>query len=252
MNLPQRITIEPTNHCKRACEFCPRRYMKDEQGFMNDKEFCDLIDQVEELKIPTVLLHWRGESIFHTRFKDFVLYARPRVERLEISTGLPMWSKKYLNLVPYFDLISISVHDVSCLELLREMLDRRTRSNPEIQLTAVEGESTVEEIRALRTSVDRVKIKKRHTRDGKWGVTGDAKRRKPEVCPRIGRDLVIGWNGRVSRCCVVWDTEPHNAFELGITGVMNLPHWTQRREGLVDSICASCDQMGEWTEGEVI
>lgn len=252
MNLPSRVTLEPTNACKRDCPMCPRQFMKDDIGFMNDREFRDIIDQVEGLNIPTVLLFWRGESVLHTRFKDFVLYARPRVQRLEMSTGLPMWSKKYLELVPYFDLISISVHDDSCVGMMEAVIEHKTRGNPEIQLTAVEGEKTVDLVRTLKPNVDRVKIKKRHTRDGKWGTTGETKRRKAEVCPRIGRDLVIGWNGQVSRCCVCWDTEPYSVFELGISGIVNLPHWIQRREGTIDSICANCDQMGEWTEGEII
>ena len=32
---------------------------------MNKKLFCDLVDEISEMKIPSIKLNWRGEPLLH-------------------------------------------------------------------------------------------------------------------------------------------------------------------------------------------
>ena len=43
---------------------------------MNKKLFCDLVDEISEMKIPSIKLNWRGEPLLHPKLSEFISYAK--------------------------------------------------------------------------------------------------------------------------------------------------------------------------------
>lgn len=255
VNYPARLLIEPTNDCPRSCHMCPRHYMTDPIGYMKVSQWETLIDEISG-NVPCVAIGWRGEPIMHPDFVEMVRYASYYIDRLELVTGAANWTKEQLTTVHLFDLISISLHDPSVEKTVRAIVDAKgNHHSPQIQISVVDSETTVELAKQLAPVVDRVKIKERHTVGGIWGKSNNPLDPPPlsHPCERLYREFAIGWNGRPSRCCIVWQTFPLDAFNLGVAGIWNYPAWIrQRKDGMLDDKCCDCDQYGEYTNGEVI
>jgi hypothetical protein len=221
--------------------------MKDPEGFMSVAAFERLCDEAKG-HIPTAILFWRGESILHPQFRHMVKYARARFKRLEIATNTEKWRDEDIDLVCLFDFLSISVHSKRALEFARNAIVLR-QGHGKIQLTAVEGERTAKSLMELARHVDRIKIYNQHSLGGVWGATDKKRSRRASAssCPRLTRDLIIAWNGYMSRCTHVWETSKRaNAFGLGLRKswerALNTP-WPH---------CKRCDQDESQTKGETI
>jgi radical SAM protein with 4Fe4S-binding SPASM domain len=70
------VFIEPTNACNLRCRTC---YQNRDVGFMSKSLFVKIVDALAEIKPKTVLLHYGGESLLHSDFKEFLLYARRKL-----------------------------------------------------------------------------------------------------------------------------------------------------------------------------
>ncbi len=68
---PKRVTIEMTNDCNLSCVMCPRRFMKDTNGYIDYDLWCKLIDECEGQRV-TLVPFWRGESLLHPQFGKLI------------------------------------------------------------------------------------------------------------------------------------------------------------------------------------
>ena len=72
---PDRVTIELTNKCNLVCNCCPRKFMKTGLGVMEKEVFEKVIDECAE-HLPVALVpFFRGESLLHNHFNDFIINA---------------------------------------------------------------------------------------------------------------------------------------------------------------------------------
>ncbi len=75
-NPPQCVDIETAAFCDLACSFCYRQWITTPDKLIDDALFYRLIDQCEELGVPSVKLNWRGEPLLHPKLAKFVDYAK--------------------------------------------------------------------------------------------------------------------------------------------------------------------------------
>lgn len=79
------IDIETTSICNRKCDFCPVKYGDREQGFMDEKLYYSIIDQLSEIDyFGAIHPHLFGEPLIDKRIVDFVKYAREKCPKARI------------------------------------------------------------------------------------------------------------------------------------------------------------------------
>jgi len=76
--LPLCIDIEIAAICDLACPHCFREYIITPDRIINEFFFYEVIDQISELKIPSIKLNWRGEPLLHPKISKFIEYAKKK------------------------------------------------------------------------------------------------------------------------------------------------------------------------------
>lgn len=74
VSLPRLLDVELTNCCNMHCRMCPvgTGTMKRKRGFMNDRVFERILEDIKEFHIPAVrLIRW-GEPTLHPMFFEYV------------------------------------------------------------------------------------------------------------------------------------------------------------------------------------
>lgn len=67
--------LELTNKCNLKCKMCHYQDMQEETGYMSKTFFENCVNQLSEIGLDTLSLHFGGESLVHPKFKDFLKYA---------------------------------------------------------------------------------------------------------------------------------------------------------------------------------
>ena len=246
---PERITIELTNDCNLSCPMCPRQYMQGPVGYMKGALWQRLIDECERQRMVLVPF-WRGESLLHPEFEKMIEYALGRVSEIQFATNGYLINENNIPLLNQFDFLSISIHDRTAVERLRVLLHYRNNHKPVIQASFVESEKSMEWMEAVRSMVDYVRIYKNHTLRGVFGKS-DGLPGERSICPKLLRDLVIAYDGSVSRCCYVMETDKTlDVTRQSIAEVWNSPIYQQILKDYPDAICGQCDQWRGETLGE--
>ena len=245
---PSRLTIELTNACNLECKMCPRKYMKSKVGFMSTHGFKKVCNQAKHGHVETAILFWRGEASLHPCFGELVRYARQSFPRLELATNGKGWGHFKMANLKLIDFLSVSVHELPAIEFVKNAIVLMRRGG-HIQATCVKGAETEEAVKELAGKVNRVKIYDEHTVDGVWGkCSGDANATEAQACPRLSTDLVVAWDGSMSRCTHVWETSSRaNIFKMGLHKA-----WKRAQEIDWSDLCEKCDQNEGPTKGEVI
>jgi MoaA/NifB/PqqE/SkfB family radical SAM enzyme len=76
--LPLCVDIELAAICDLACPHCFREYILTPDKTMDEEFFIDIINQVSDLKIPSIKLNWRGEPLLHPKISQFISYAKSK------------------------------------------------------------------------------------------------------------------------------------------------------------------------------
>jgi hypothetical protein len=144
------------------------------------------------------------------------------------------------------EVVSVSIHNSLSWQGLTAILAARKLFKPRIHVcaTMVDGEKTGVLAKQLKIA-DEVRIYEPHTRNGKWGSIGLGYLPKKEQawCSRLDTDLVIAWDGSVSRCCYVWDPIPGlSAINMSLKDILESPQIKSIREKYPDKICRECSQ----------
>ena len=73
---PMCVDIEIASICDLGCPHCFREYIITPDKIMNEKLFYSLVDEISEMKIPSIKLNWRGEPLLHPKLSEFISYAK--------------------------------------------------------------------------------------------------------------------------------------------------------------------------------
>ena len=75
---PLCVDVEVAAICDLACSFCFREYLETPDKIIDEKLCFDLIDQAEDLKVPSMKFNWRGEPLLNPKLPEFIKYAKKR------------------------------------------------------------------------------------------------------------------------------------------------------------------------------
>jgi len=255
---PQRIVIELTPQCNLSCSMCPRHYIKDKKGLMAKALWKKLIDEIAERASETIVLpFWRGESLLHTDFIELMEYALNKSVRIHISTNGHLARGKNADVLARCEFVTFSVHTAIGYQHAQEFLLYKKGDQPTVQVSFVKGEKTTEKVLAeiINTAYldgfDSVRLYDEHTKDGVFGKSDNPVKSERTFCPKLNDTLVIAFDGSVSRCNHIWETEREvNLNDISIKDAWESDNLKRIRESYPDARCAPCDQWTGHTCGE--
>lgn len=278
---PKRVTIELTNRCNVSCTFCHRCEFKMKIGDMSVELYKKIIDEMAE-HIPVAMVpFFRGESLLHPKFIEFVKYAKEKgIGPIQYtSNGLALTkelAKKIIEAEVDFVSFSLDTLDVDLYKQSRlagnlhksmdnviffaELCNKYKENGkkvPEIQVSSVDidlyREGQRDFIDFWRKYVDIVRIYEEHDNNGRFRNKEASQKleyiieRKP--CKKIYTDMVICWDGSISLCCYDWN-ELHDFGNLkkdSIVEIWNGNAYKKLREmhennAITDDfICKECE-----------
>jgi sulfatase maturation enzyme AslB (radical SAM superfamily) len=75
---PLCIDVEAAAVCDLACPFCFRQHITTPDKVMRWELFTKVMDQCEELQVPSLKLNWRGEPLLNPKLPEMIDYAKQR------------------------------------------------------------------------------------------------------------------------------------------------------------------------------
>lgn len=278
---PKRITIELTNRCNVSCVFCHRNDFDMKLGDMTEELFKKIIDEMSEHLPIGMVPFFRGESMLHPKFIEFIHYAKERgIKPIQFASNGLLLTEEMSRLIldAEIDFISFSL-DTLDSELYKktrvygnleksmnhirkfiELSDERRRKGkktPEIQVSTVNIEEYKERqdefVSYWRKYADVVRVYEEHDQ---FGGLKDPKVREElsflnirKPCKKLYTDMVICWDGSISLCCYDWN-EKHdfaNVKNQTIVQIWNGIEYQKLRDmnkkGIFedDYICKKCE-----------
>lgn len=255
---PDRVVIELTPQCNLSCPMCPRKYIKEQDGYISQNLWIKLINEIAENSPASIVIpFWRGEALLHPDFCNLIESALQRSLRLHLATNGADVDNKNLQVLAKCEFVTFSAHTVSGYNTAKKFLDARSGKHPVTQISFVEGENTMEKIcpSIIKShdleGFDSVRIYAQHSKGGVFGSIGKKVSAKRTFCPKLQDTLVIAYDGKISRCNHIWETEE----EINVKDVSIREAWVSRRLQLIresypDPKCKSCDQWLGHTFGE--
>ncbi len=249
---PKRIVIELTCECNLSCLMCPRKYIDEKSGYMHKALWTKLINEIFEYSPDSVIIpFWRGESLLHPDFINFLELALDKPLRIHMSTNGTLINDESSQLLARCEFITFSIHTISGYNNAKEFLSSRRGKAPIIQASFVEGEEAVEEIRLSMINspdlqgFDSVRIYAEHSKNGVFGSFAKQANVNRVFCPKLQNTLVIAYDGRISRCNHIWETEREvSVNKMSIAEAWDSNSLQRIRKDYPDAKCRPC---GQWT-----
>jgi len=213
----------------------------------------------------TVFPFWRGESLKHKYFMCMIKELHKVAKDIVLATNGTLINHDTLppTILKLLDVVSVSIQSEPSMAGLRRLRDMRRAmlgsdfffKKPKIVASMVAGlifegfnRNVIDNL-----TDDKFRLYTRHTtdRNGKfigwgaieWGSNVPEPLPGRKFCERLNTDLVIAWDGSVSRCCYVWETmQDLNVRDMSIEDIWLSPQFQHIRENYPDEICARCDQ----------
>ncbi|MDD5512249.1 MAG: radical SAM protein, partial [Candidatus Omnitrophica bacterium] len=91
---PRRIEIELSAVCNLRCSYCPRKFLKELDGFMEFGLVKQIIDEAAEFPETILVLHRRGESLLHPRFGDICELVKGKFKEVQLATNATLLDDK--------------------------------------------------------------------------------------------------------------------------------------------------------------
>jgi radical SAM protein with 4Fe4S-binding SPASM domain len=231
---PDRVTVELTNNCNLKCTMCPRVYMKSSTGYMSTSLFKKVIDEISMYRDIALVPFFRGESLLHPEFIEMMKYAKQkRICPIQFTTNASKLTEDIAQALigMELDFISFSVDSIDQdtygnirkgaelqdvmgnIEKFSEIKRKKGQDKPEIQVSVVKTEGTIDSIDEFvdfwQGRVDRVRVYKEHSKNGNFGSLSKnhdvitSEERQP--CLKPFSDFIIYWDGSVALCNHDWD-----------------------------------------------
>ncbi|MFC1675844.1 radical SAM/SPASM domain-containing protein [Planctomycetota bacterium] len=218
---PLHVDIEVSSVCDLACPMCPRRHADtSEYGHMDFELFKKIVDECSEYHLFSARLSWRGESLTHPEFGEFVRYIKVKKKIPNVSfltNGLKLDDKLSKQLVDCgLDYISFSVDGVGevydniraplkfddvykKISTLKAIRDKANKKRPQIRVTGLWpaiSQNPKEYFDKMTQIAD--KIVSNPVKD--YRITEETKFHEDYLCQYPWERLFIGSDGRVQPC----------------------------------------------------
>lgn len=258
LDFPSRIVLELTPLCNLTCKMCPRHIIDKNSGYMEDVLFKKLIDEIYlKNKDAKILPFWRGESLLHKKFKELSLYALEKDIKLHISTNGHYVDGEKAQILSKYEFITFSIHTKEGFEKAVEFTKKYKTDKNTIQISFVDCEDDM--IPLLNKTIkskgllgfDSVRLYEEHTKEGKFGFSGKDINEPRVFCPKLENSLVIAYDGTISRCNHIWDSEPDNVNDKTIQDIWDGEILNNIRKNYPDNLCTPCDQWSGRTNGKL-
>lgn len=279
LNFPNRITVELTNDCNVSCTFCNRQKISMDIGYMDEKLFYKIIDEMAEYLPVKLVPFFRGEPLMHPQIIPFIRYAKDKgigpiqmasnalllddkMQDALIETGIDYISFSLDTVDPEIYKCSrlsgnldISSRNVESMGLKCRERKKKGLPAPTIQVSTINiaeympGQKAF--IERWLPYVDVVRVYEQHDEKGqlvnpKIRAELDVfNKRKP--CRKVFTDMIIYWDGRLALCNYDWDEHRNlgNVNEMSLQEAWNSDKYeTVRNMHLYnqfdDGICAEC------------
>lgn len=241
LEFPNRVTIELTNRCNVSCTFCHRQVIDMPLGDMSFDLYKKIIDEMAEHTPIKMVPFFRGETILHPRFVEFMKYAKEKgigpiqlfsnglgfdkhIAEAVIESGVDFvsFSLDTLDTDIYKESrlqgdLQISIENVRRFGSLCKEYGKKGIAVPEIQVSSVDLDvyrpKQQEFIEYWKQYVDIVRIYEEHDENGRFvkkeisDKLSYISERRP--CHKLYNDMIIYWDGRAALCNYDWD-EKHN------------------------------------------
>ncbi len=225
--------LELTNKCNLRCKMCIYQKMQEKTGFMSKLFFQSCVDQLAEIGVDALNLHFGGESLVHPEFNDFLRYAIQKrdhggIKSLGWTDNGMLFNQKISDLVVSLkvDFIFFSLDGVgqvndnirlgskySVIEKnIKYLLEKRGNSpKPAVKLLAVDYGKTEEQKMDLYREwihlVDEISLIPSILPDNTWENKDSISKQfkitfPPPFCCFPLNTIAIGWDGKVTGCCL--------------------------------------------------
>ena len=225
--------LEVTNKCNLRCKMCIYQKLQIKTGYMSKQLFQSCIDQLSELGVDSLSLHFGGESLCHPDFKDFLKYAIQKrascgIRSINWTDNGMLFNRSMADLVVdlkldsiYFSLDGIGqVNDSIRLgskysiieENIKYLLKKRGKTvKPVVKLLVVDCGKTEEEKRELYRKwihlVDGISLIPSILPDNTWENKKTISQTHktispPKFCSFPLDTIAISWDGKVTGCCL--------------------------------------------------
>lgn len=276
---PKRLEIELSSDCNLRCTYCPRHYVDKLKGYIDFELFKRIINEASSYPETIIVLHRRGESMLHPKFKDILNYAAGKFKDVQMATNATLLNKdKFDAIVGAITFLSFSMDAPESYNKTRipakyHIVERNildflnfNKGRVKIQVSMVKTENTPEkDIQIFKNiwqgKVDRVRIYEEHSKNGVFGALKAPRAvRSPCVMPIY--EMLIYDDGNVGRCNHDWNGDPMGSVkDQNLYDIWNSPQYNDLRDQhcnlqFTDSVCKNCDswypEIGNQGTGEVV
>lgn len=279
LKFPNRVTVELTNDCNVSCTFCNRQKVAMDIGYMDEKLFYKIIDEMANHLPIKLVPFFRGEPLMHPQIIEFIQYAKSKgIGPIQMASNALLLNAKMQDALieAGIDYISFSLDTIDpqvykCSRLLGDLSissknvesmglkckERKKRGlfAPMLQVSTINIEEYLagqkEFIEKWLSYVDVVRVYEQHDEKGqlvdpKIRTKLDLfKERKP--CRKVFTDMIIYWDGRLALCNYDWN-EHRNIGNVNVTTLQDA--WDAEKYEAVrhmhlcnrfdEGICAEC------------
>jgi len=236
---------------------CPRQYIQANDEYMDTALWQKLINDVAKNNPQAIVLpFWRGESLLHPKFIEFLKYALGKSLSIHISTNGHLVTGEHAELLSQCEFVTFSIHTHAGFQNARKFLSLKKGDKPIIQISFVKGEESEKMLENIINTpdlngFDSVRLYEEHTKDGIFGKSQSPLKFPRTFCPKLIDTLVIAYDGSVSRCNHIWETEKSiNIRNICIKDAWNSKRLKEIRDHYPDTYCEPCDQWSGHTAGE--
>lgn len=240
---PRCIDIELTNICNFKCLMCftGNGSQMREKGFMSDKVFSRILEEIIPRKTPVRFIRW-GEPTLHPKLIDYISEIKKHDILCHINTsGSLLTTDKIRKLIDigldsikfsfqgadaksYSEMRNIDYYDrlVAIVKLFFEIRGRRKKPFIHVSTTVTyEDARMIQRFKSKlgkitdlvtvgRTVLDRIDLKKTKLGEREVETIRRLKEKESVVkkhprCPEVFDKLSINWDGAVSACCEDYD-----------------------------------------------
>ncbi len=225
---PMQVAIELTNRCNLKCVMCPHDRMTRSQGNMSEELFKKIIDQLQG-KSEFVYLYGMGESMLHPQFFSLADYAVQSGLTTSLSTNITLLneekSRKLLESGIDFIVLPLDGAGKDSYEsvrvggkfeknveriktLLRIKRELNAKAYVDIQYIVLDEANQMGHVEDLFTEEEKSVVnmfRKKPVLKSPSITTEEINHQHP--CYFLWSTMDISWDGRVSLCCMDYDTE---------------------------------------------